>query len=237
MSPIDRPPALRGLREARSVKLDRAFAWYSEAMRLFKMHPMRMSLLALVVLATELVLNQIPTFGAPATKIVVPILACSLLYAALACDRGEPPRAAHLLAPFAAPLAAVGTVILASLVVFGVEWLVAWQVAGVNLLVTEDVRDLKVPAIVAIYCSGVAVSLPLTLVPMLALFEGAGAREALATSAAAFFRNMPAFLLYGALSIALLGVAFGTWGIALVVVLPLWAASSFAAWKDLFGIA
>lgn len=228
---------MRDIREARSVKLDRAFAWYSEAMRLFKVHPLRMALLALVVIVTELVLNMIPTFGAPATKIVVPMLACSLLYAALACDRGEVPRAAHLLAPFAAPLHAILTVITASLAVFGVEWLVAWQVAGVNLLAIEEIPDLKGPAILAIYGSGVAVSLPLTLVPMLALFEGASAREAFATSVAAFFKNMPAFLLYGALSVALLGIGFVTHGLALVVVLPLWAASSFAAWKDLFRIA
>lgn len=233
---VSEPPTRRALREARTVGLDRAFAWYSEAMRLFKRHPIGFAGMALAIVVTELVLNAVPTFGSMTSKVVVPLLACSLLYASLACDRGDRPRLAHLAAPFAAPLRAIATVVLASLAVLLVEAFVAWQVSGINLLSEGDVRELRPSAVLAVYGAGVAVSLPLTLVPMLALFEGAGARDAFATSAAAFFRNMPAFLLYGALSIALLGIAFVTMGLGLVIVLPLWAASSFAAWKDLFGI-
>jgi uncharacterized membrane protein len=166
----------------------------------------------------------------------VPLFACSLLYASLACDRDDRPRLAHLLAPFAAPVGAVGAIIAASLTVFGAEWLVAWKLAGINLLEAREVRDLGAATLLSIYGAGVAVSLPLTLVPLLAMFEGASAREAFAASAAAFARNVPAFLLYGALSIALLGLAFVTLGLGLLIVLPLWAASSYAAWKDLFGV-
>jgi uncharacterized membrane protein len=78
--------------------------------------------------------------------------------------------------------------------------------------------------------------LPLTLVPLLALFEGMSTRDAFASSLAAFFRNLPAFALYGALSIALLGIGFVTRGLALLIVMPLWAASSYAAWKDLYRV-
>lgn len=226
----------RTIREARSVGADRAFAWYSEAMRLFKRHPLRLAGLSLAVFASAL-LTVIPTFGAPAARIVVPLVACSLLYASLAIDRGDRPRLAHLMAPFAAPLRSIAAIVAASLVVFGVESLVAWQIADVNPLSTDDMAQLGPAAQAMIYGSGVAVSLPLMLVPMLAVFEGAGTRDAFAASAAAFVKNMPAFLLYGALSIALLGIAFATRGLALPIVLPLWAASSFAAWKDLYSIA
>jgi hypothetical protein len=34
----------------------------------------------------------------------------------------------------------------------------------------------------------------------------------------------------------LLGIGVMTMGVALVVVLPLWTASSYAAWKDIFGV-
>jgi len=237
MASTDPPPASPTLREARHVGPDRAFAWYSEAMRLFKRHPVGFALLALVVFVSELALAAIPFVGTSGAKIVVPLLACSLLYATLAVDRGDRPRFAHLAAPFAAEPRAIGAVVGASLVVFAVEWLVGWQAGHVNLLVTSDMQHVSGAAILAIYGSGVVVSLPLTLVPMLALFEGAGAREAFSASAAAFSRNFTAFLLYGALSVALLGLAFVTAGLALVIVLPLWAASSFAAWKDLYSIA
>lgn len=229
------PSPLRVLHEARTVGLDRAFVWYTEAMRLYKRDPLRFSAMALAIVAAELLLNALPVLGGPATNLLIPLAACGLLYACLACDRGEGPRVRHLLAPFAAPLPAIGTVILASIAVFGVEALVGWQL-GVDLLASPPADDVAPATVLAIYGAGVAASLPLTLVPMIALFEGAGARDAFATSVAAFLRNVPAFLLYGALSIALLGLAFVTLGLALLIVLPLWAASSYAAWKDLFGI-
>jgi uncharacterized membrane protein len=228
------PPAAPSARESRAVRADRAFAWYAEALQLFKRHPLRFAGLAVAIVAVELVLDLIPVAGRPAANIVVPLLACSLLFASLATDRGDQPRARHLAAPFAAPFAAVVAVLLASMVVFGVEWLVAWHVAGVNLLASGE--ELGVLPTIAVYGAGVAVSLPLTLVPLLALFEQASVRDAFATSTAAFLRNMPAFLLYGALSIALLGIAFVTAGLGLALALPLWAASSYAAWKDLFAI-
>lgn len=224
------------VRESRAVRADRAFAWYTEALRLYKRHPVRFGALAVAIIAVELLLDLVPIAGRPAANIVVPLLACCLLYASLAVDRGDAPRLAHLAAPFAAPFAAVAAVVAASVAVFAVEWLVAWHVTGVNLLVASDTQALGPLATFVVYGAGVAVSLPLTLVPLLALFEQAGLREAFADSAAAFFRNMPAFLLYGALSIALLGIAFVTMGLGLVIALPLWAASSYAAWKDLFSV-
>ena len=178
---------------------------------------------------------MVPVVGRPLANIVVPILACGLLYASLAADRGDRPRAAHLVAAFAAPVASLGAVILASLVVFLAEWAIGWQFAGVNLLATDGDQALSPEDVLLIYAAGVAVSLPLTFVPMVALFEGAGVADSFAASVAAFRRNVGAFVLYGALSLALLGLALVTMGIILPVVLPLWAASSYVAWKDIVG--
>ena len=222
-------------RANRSVPATRAFEWYGEALRLFKRRPLPFIALAIVVIATEFALGAIPLVGRPLANIVVPILACGLLYASLAADRGDRPRAAHLVAAFAAPVASLGAVILSSLVVFLAEWAIGWQFAGINLLVTDSDHALSPEAVLLVYAAGVAVSLPLTLVPIVALFEGAGVTDSFAASVAAFRRNAGAFLLYGALSLALLGLTLVTMGIILPVVLPLWAASSYAAWKDVVG--
>ena len=166
----------------------------------------------------------------------MPLAACSLLYASLAVDRGERPRLAHFIAPFAAPAVSMAAVLLASFVVFAVEWLVNWHLTGTNLLAIEEPGSVGLLDTVAVYVAGVVVSLPLTLVPLFALFEQVTVREAFERSLAAFFRNVPAFALYGALSVALLGLAFITLGYGLVIAMPLWAASSYVAWKNLFGI-
>jgi uncharacterized membrane protein len=234
MSPSD-PPTLSAAREARKVSIDRAFHWYSEAMRTFRRHPLPFALLSFAILLTDVVLNQIPLAGAAASNVIIPVLACSLLYATLAVDRDDRPRLMHLVAPFVAPATALFSVVLASLIVFGAEWFVAWRFADVNLL-APAAAQIEPDDALAINGTGVAISLPLTLVPLLALFEGMSTRDAFASSLAAFFRNVPAFLLYGALTIALLGVGFVTRGLALLIVLPLWAASSYAAWKDLYRV-
>lgn len=229
-------PSTRPLRVPRTVRAERAFAWYAEAMRLFKRHPFGFAGLALAVVIAELALSFIPVIGRPAANIIVPLVACSLLYASLATDRDDRPRLRHLLAPFAAPVPAIMAMVIASLAVFFAEWLVAWRLAGINLLDNPDPTTLRPALAFAIYGTGVAISLPLTLVPMLAFFEQASVTETFAGSMAAFVRNIGAFLLYGALSLALLGIAFVTWGMALAIVLPLWAASSYAAWKNLFDL-
>ncbi len=233
MTPPDPSPSLPGERAFRSVRADRAFAWYSEALRLFKKQPVGFAALAVATAIVEIVLMLLPLVGPPAANIVVPIVASSLLFAALATDRGDKPRAAHLLAPFAAPARAIGTVVAATLVVSGVEWLAGWHLAGVNLLSIDAVTEVAATDLLVVYVLGVAASLPLTLVPLFAFLEGATLRESFAWSLAAFLRNVPAFLLYGGLGIALLGVVFVTQGLATIIVLPLWAASSYAAWKDL----
>jgi hypothetical protein len=231
------PPAVpRVVRDPLAVRADRAFAWYAEAIRLFKRHPLRFIGLAIAVVVVELVLDLIPVVGRPAANVLVPLIACSLLFASLATDRGDRPRLVHLVAPFAASVATIVAILLASFAVFAVEWLVAWHVTGVNLLSAPDKQSLSPLAIFAIYGAGVAVSLPLTFVPLLAVFEQASLRDSFAGSFAAFVRNVPALALYGALSIALLGFALITYGLGLPIALPLWAASSYVAWKQLFGI-
>ena len=236
MSTPDPSPSLAASREVRTVRADRAFAWYSDALRLFKRQPLGFVLLAVAVAAAELALMMIPVAGLPAANVFVPIVASALLFAALATDRGDRPRAMHLLAPFAASVPAVAAVICAALCVSFAEWVVGWHVIGLNTLSLDERSGMSVRETLLVYGTGILVSLPLTLVPLFAFFEGASVRDAFALSLNAFARNVPAFLLYGGLSTALLGIVFVTHGIAAPIVLPLWVLSSYTAWKDLFGV-
>jgi uncharacterized membrane protein len=73
----------------------------------------------------------------------------------------------------------------------------------------------------------------MSLVPLAALFGGAGFVASFAISGAAFVRNAGAFLVYGALAFALLAIGLMTLGIGLVIALPLIACATYAAWRDL----
>ena len=140
--------------------------------------------------------------------------------------------AVHFIAPLAAPVQAIAAVVLATLAVSGTEWLAGWQFTGVNILSLDERATMSVRDAMLVYAVGIAVSLPLTLVPLFAYFEGAGLRDAFGWSVGAFVRNVPPFLLYAGLSMALLGIVFVTQGLAVPIVLPLWALSYYAAWKD-----
>jgi uncharacterized membrane protein len=207
-------------------------------MRLWKRGPFTFSGIALVVLALNLALNLIPTAGIVLAQVFLPLVECGLLYASLAADRGDRPRMRHLLAAAAAPAPAIAAVIAAGLVIFAAEALVAVAVGGFNLLTPATSTDaISGTGLMATYAAGIAVSLPLTFVPLAALFDGAGFRDAFAQSSTAFLRNLVPLALYGAIAFVLLMLGVATSGLGLVLALPWSAAASYAAWKDVFGVA
>ncbi|MGE5171019.1 MAG: hypothetical protein ACM3JC_11700 [Rudaea sp.] len=211
--------------------------WYADAMRLWKRGPFTFSGIALVVLALNLALNLVPTAGIVLSQIFLPLVECGLLYASLAADRGDRPRMRHLLAAAAAPPRAIAAIIAAGLAIFAAEALVASAVGGLDLLAPAASADsISGGALVVTYAAGIAVSLPLTFVPLAALFDGAGFGEAFAVSASAFSRNLLPLALYGAIAFVLLMLGIATSGLGLLLALPWSAAASYAAWKDVFGV-
>src|SRR5262249_50896884 len=132
---------------------------------------------------------------------------------------------------------AIAAIIVASLLTFGAEAFAAWWVADANLLAPDSgAGDLSPTAIAGIYTIGVLASLPITFVPIHVLFEKVPAARAFVASWDAFVQNTAPLLVYGAISLVLLGFGLVTMGIGFVLVLPLWAASTYAAWKDIFGV-
>ena len=84
------PPPAAHL-HARIVPWRHAFAWYEEAMRLWKQAPVPWALLALLTLASEFGLQAMPTVGTVLGKIVTPLVACGMVFAAAVADRGRRP--------------------------------------------------------------------------------------------------------------------------------------------------
>jgi hypothetical protein len=207
-------------------------------MRLWKRGPATFCGIALVILAANIALALVPVVGIVLAQVLLPLIECGLLYASLAADRGDRPRLRHLVAVAAAPPRALAAVIAAALVVFAAEALVANAVGGTNMLAPASNADsMSGTTLVAAYAAGILASLPVTFVPFAALFDGAGFRDAFIQSGEAFSRNIAPLALYGALSFALLMIGLLTNGIGLLLALPWAAAASYAAWKDVFGVA
>ncbi|MFO1395806.1 MAG: hypothetical protein U1F48_01960 [Burkholderiales bacterium] len=207
-------------------------------MRLWKRSPVVFCLQAFVILLVTVTFEPVPVLGFVAANVVAPLLSCGLLYSSLAADRNGKARMVHLFAVFAAPLRAQSAAVAAGLAVLVAESAAAWALGDVNLLLpVPDAANLSPQVIIGIYAVGVVASLPVTFVPMAALFDGEDVRAAFALSWRAFAANVPAFLALAAYSFVLLMLGLATTGVGLVLALPWIAAASYAAWKDIFGLA
>ena len=224
-------------RVPRVVPAGAELRWFSEAMQLWKRGPVMFAVIASAVVLVSVLGEPFPYAGFVASHLVAPLLATGLLFASLAADRGDRPRAKHLVAVFAAPATAQVAVVLGALVVFVAEAYAGWQVAGLNLFMPlPDASGLSITAVLAIYGAGVVASLPVTFVPFAAVFDGEGIRRSFALSVQAFAMNVPALGVFAACAFAMMMVAIMTMGIGLLLVLPWIAAASYAAWKDVFGL-
>jgi len=221
----------------RSVPLDHALAWFEEAMQLVKRSPVTWLALGLVTLVSELALNAVPDVGAMLAKIIVPLVGCGMLYAAAATDGGGRPSLRHAVAAFAAPGSAIAAIVAVGLFTFAAEGLAGWWIAGVNLFASESSgAELSFVQIAGIYAIATLASLPVTFVPFHVLLERTPVGAAFAASWGGFVLNTTPLLVYAAASLVLLGFGIATMGIGLVFVLPVCAAASYSAWKDVFGV-
>ena len=234
--PIDVSPPAAHL-HPRIVPWRHALAWYEDAMRLFKRAPAMWVALAVVTIVTELALKAVPGVGVLLSQAVTPLVACGLVYAAAATDRGAAPSLMLAVRAFRAPFGAVAAIIASALLTFAAESFAAWWIAGANLIdAANSSTTLSSTAIAGIFAIGILASLPVMFVAFHVLFERVAPGPAFAASWNAFALNTLPLLVYSTASLLLMGFGLATYGLGLVLALPLWAGSSYAAWKDIFGI-
>jgi hypothetical protein len=232
---MDAPPSPSATLAPRAVPVTHAFTWFEAAMRMFKRTPILWCVLGSITLASKLALEFVPGVGRAASEVIVPVIECGLLIGAAAVDRGGPLVIRHAFAAFRAPPRALAAIVVSALLVSAAEMITAYALAGVNLL--ADPNDVRLTSSVLVVVIGVATfaSLPFAFVPFAALFDHARFAQAFAASLRGFALNVAPLLLFGVLSLVLTFVGLLTFLIGLVAVLPLLAATSYAAWKDIYG--
>jgi len=204
-------------------------------MRLFKLAPITWCVLGFITLASDLGLQLIPGIGIAASKVIVPLIECGMLIGAVALDQGRPLQLRYSIAAFGARPAAVGAIVIGSLLVFAAEALAAYFLADANLLVAEpDSVELSSLEVIGTVVIGVLASLPVAFVPFAVLLTGASFIGAFASSVRAFALNLTPLLIFAALAAMLVALGLLLLGVGLIAVFPLLSAASYAAWKDIF---
>jgi len=221
----------------RAVGAQRAFAWYEDAMRLFKLAPITWCALGFITLAADLGLQLLPSVGIGVSKVIVPLVECGMLIGAAALDRGGPLSLRYALTAFGARPAAVAAIVISALAVFAAEALAVYFIAGVNLLVADsEIDELSSLAVFGSVAIGALASLPVAFVPFAVLFSGESFVDAFASSVRAFALNLAPLLIFAALAVLLVVLGLLLLGVGLIAVYPLVSAASYAAWKDIFAV-
>ena len=221
----------------RIVPWQHALAWYEDAMRLLKRAPLTWAALAVITIASEFALRLVPSLGALLAEVVAPLVACGLVFAAASADRGAQPRVADATRAFRAPAGAIAAIVASALITSAAQSLAAWWVAGANLLDPFGATNhIRMSVLIGILAIGVLASLPVMFVPFHVLLEPVAPGAAFVASWKAFALNAIPLIAYGGGSLLLLAFGLATFPLGLVLALPLWVASSYAAWKDIFGI-
>jgi hypothetical protein len=222
----------------RAVEAKRAFAWFEQAMRLFKLAPVTWCALGLITLATDLALQLLPGVGMLVSKIVVPLVECGMLIGAAALDRSGPLSLRYAYAAFSARPGAIAAIVISALAVFAAEALTIYFVAGANLLASDSGLDqLSSAVVLGSIAIGALVSLPVAFVPFAALFSQASFAAAFASSMRGFALNVAPLMIFAALAVLLVALGLLLLGIGLIAVYPLLSAATYFAWKDIFPVA
>ena len=246
-------PAVAPPREGWAVAAGRGLDWWTGGWRLFRASPWIWIAIVVLLVAIMAGLSLIPFLGQIASTLLYPVLGAGVLVGARALDRGGELTVGHLFACFndkALPL------VIVALLYFG-GWFVIWAIAiallvgvagvgAVAALLAGDPTDAGLEMLGALGAGTLIVvllaallSVPLIMAywfaPALVLFRGDEPFAAMKTSFTACLRNMPPFLVYGVLGLLFAIAASIPFGLGWLVLLPVYAASMYVSYKDIFG--
>jgi len=242
-------------RRANAVASGNGTAWWREGWRLFTASPGVWIAITVLYLIIMVMLSFVPVLGSLATTLLAPVFAGGVLTGCRAQDRGGELRIEHLFGGFSdrlGPLMIVGLLYLigtlAIVVVVGGLLFAAVGMTGIGALLTGDPLQAGVAVLAALGIGALfAVLLGLLLgIPLLMAFWFAPALvalrndEPLAATKASFdacLRNMLPMLVYSLLGLVFAIVASIPLGLGWLVLAPMFAASIYASYKDIFGAA
>ena len=234
-------PAFNGV--SRNVPPGDAFEWLRQGWALFVANPGMWIVLTIVLIVAMVGLTLIPLIGALASMLLAPILAAGLMRACQRVESGEPLDLSDLLSGFrhnSNHLITLGLVVLVSLaIVFvGVFVLGGGGVAAAILGGSPIGIGIALGGLLFGFFLSMVLMVPffmaLWLAPALVFFNNMAPVEALKASFNACAKNALAVLAYGVVVVTLLFFAALPAGLGLLVLVPVIAGSTYAAYRDLF---
>jgi uncharacterized membrane protein len=238
---------------AASVASGNGLAWWTEGWRLFALSPWVWIGITVAFVVIVTLLHFVPLLGSVAATVLSPVLAAGIMSGCRAQDRGGELTINHLFGGFSdrlTPLLVLGLLYLVgTMIILGVMFVIAIGtigMSGIGALMSGDpavatvtaLATLGVGALLAVLV-GLLIALPLMMAywfaPALVMLRNDEPVAALRASFFACLANVVPMLVYSIIGLVLAIVASIPFGLGWFVLGPVFAASVYASYKDIFG--
>ncbi len=232
----------------RHVGVGHGVRWIAEGWALFLRRPGLWLVTALLQTILILLVLLVPLIGQVGAHLLMPVLSAGLMVVAHRVQYNEPVGVADAFTGFREHAPAVVNVgvwyMLGWMLIVALGLLLGGGAALSGMAVGMETQYEWLGVVISVFGIILAVTISLLLVlplvmsvwlaPPLAVFHDIPAMTAMKHSFVASWRNLPAFIVAFLLVTLMLFLTSLTLGLALLVVIPIMAGSTFVAYQDLF---
>jgi len=230
----------------------RGWDWILDGFRYFGANPWAWILAVLALLAISVVVGLVPFVGGLAASVLATLFTGGLMLGVREQDEGRPFRVEHLFAGFSnnpGQLGLTAVLYLAGTLAIGILTAAGMLVTAGPLLSTlrpealpaadpAAMLELVGPAMLIPVLVGALFLIPLMMAyffaPALVVLDGLPAPTAMRLSFSGCLKNIVPFLLYGLVGLVLLVLGAIPFGLGLLVVMPVFVGSIYAAYRDIY---
>ena len=231
----------------RQVRAGQGWQWVVEGFMLFRKAPLIWIVLCMILTGIGLTLSLIPVAGEIILYLASPIFAAGLMQGCRDLEQGGELELAHLFVGFRKDIQQLflvgGVYLFGQMLILGLMIAFGGDTMSKFFFGASDVDPSTLPAaemsrVMLALLVGMAASIPLMMMiwfaPMLVIFRGVQAKVAMRLSFFACFSNMLPFLVFGSVFLALAFLSGITFGLGLLLMIPLMFTSSYASYRDIF---
>jgi hypothetical protein len=231
--------------QPRAVSAGRGWEWIADGFSLFKKQPGTWILIIIVFSVCLIALAMLPLLGALANLVLMQVFMGGLMLGCRALDTDQPFELGHLFAGFKQSTG--------DLMVLGVLVLVGWVIAMIPVVIIMGggaVMTMMMGGSPAVHLGAVGASLMVGVLSMLAIalllymalwfapalivFNGLKPVDAMKASFVACLKNFIPFLVYGVIITVLTMIAAIPFMLGFLVLGPVWIASVYTGYRDIF---
>ena len=241
------PRRQEGFEGYRKLGAGQGWQWVKEGFLLFRKSPLIWIVLCMILTGIGLTLSLIPIAGEIALYLASPLFAAGLMQGCRDLEAGGELELAHLFLGFrrdAGQLVRIGGVYLfGQILILGIMVAFGGEAMEKLFLGTSDIDLAALPPaetsrVMFALLVGMAVSVPLMMMiwfaPLLVIFRGLQAKDAMQLSFVACLGNMRPFLVFGSVFLFLAFLSGITFGLGLLLTIPLIFTSTYASYRDIF---